>query len=139
MHIAYAHRMQDAYAEDATLENLINAWHEAVNRRDLDAARALVTDRVEVSGPRGTHSITPQEFADWIVASGIRLRPLSAHPVDAATMVVEQAATWPGSDTETTVATLFRAHNGALTTIRRFASLPEALHAATPPEPGRPG
>jgi hypothetical protein len=129
--------MQGAYEEDVTVEKLIRAWHDAVNNRDLTAARALVTDPVEVTGPRGTHTITAQAFADWIVASGIRLRPVSAHPVNDTTVVIEQEATWPDhADPEaaatppTPAATLFRARGGALSTIRRFGSLPEALHAA---------
>jgi len=129
--------MQDTYEENAMLEELINAWHEAVNSRDLAAAQATVTDPVEVSGPRGTHSITARAFADWIITSGIRLRPLSTHPVDDVTMVIEQEATWPndadgenGATRPTLVATLFKAHDGALSTIRRFDSLHDALHAA---------
>ena len=30
--------MRTAYVEDAMLETLINAWHDAVNNRDLAAA-----------------------------------------------------------------------------------------------------
>jgi hypothetical protein len=134
--------MQGAYEEDAMLEGLINAWHDAVNSRDLAAAQAMVTDPVEVSGPRGTHSITAQAFADWIIASGIRLRPLSAHPVNDVTMVVEQEATWPdNADTEAAatppnpVATLFKVRDGALSTIRRFESLHDALRAASKETP----
>ena len=129
--------MQAAYEEDATLQSLVHAFHDAVNRRDLIAAQALVTDPVDVSGPRGTHSITAQAFADWIIASGIRLRPLAAHRVDALTMVVEQKATWPdtadtgaGTTPGITVATLFRLSQGALGTIHRFESLRDALRAA---------
>jgi Domain of unknown function (DUF4440) len=124
--------------EDAPLESLITAWHDAVNSRDLAAAQALVTDPVEVSGPRGAHSITAQAFADWIIASGIRLRPLSARPVDDVTMVIEQEATWPDNpDAEavatppTRVATLFKVYDGTLCTIRRFESLHAALRAAS--------
>ena len=119
------------------LEGLIHAWHEAVNNRDLAGAKATVTDLVEVSGPRGTQTITAQAFADWIIASGIRLRPLAAHPLDDTTMVIEQEATWPDNSDPaaaatppTLVATLFRADGGAFSTIRRFESASEALSAA---------
>jgi hypothetical protein len=112
------------------LEDLINAWHDAVNRRDLAAARALVTDPVDVSGPRGAQRITAEAFAAWIVESGIRLRPLSAHPVDAATMVVEQEATWPDRPEPASVATLFRARDGAISTVYRFDALHDALRAS---------
>ncbi len=128
------------------LKPLINAWHDAVNNRDLPAAEATVTDPVEVSGPRGTHTITAREFSDWIIRSGIRLRPLSAHPVDDVTVVIEQEATWPDSadadaaaTPSTPVATLFKIRDGRLATIRRFGSLPDALRAADDqrPQPGR--
>ncbi|WP_328473124.1 hypothetical protein OHA21_11690 [Actinoplanes sp. NBC_00393] len=120
--------MQNAYEKSAML---ITAWHEAVNQRDLVAAQKLVTDPVEVAGPRGIQRITAAEFADWITTSGIRMRPLSTHPVDDATAVVEQEATWPGSDAAR-VATLFRTRDGAISSISRFASLDEALRAARP-------
>jgi hypothetical protein len=134
--------MPYAYEEDAMLENLINAWHDAVNRRDLAAALAVVTDPVEVSGPRGEQRITARDFADWIVTSGIRLRPVSAHPVDELTMVVEQEATWPdNADADTVgppvaVATLFKVRDGAISTARRFDSLHDALRVATAGTPG---
>jgi hypothetical protein len=128
--------MQDANEKDAMLESLITAWHDAVNSRDLAAAQALVTDPVDVSGPRGRQSITAQAFADWIIASGIRLRPLSARRVDDVTMVIEQEATWPeNAEAVATppirVATLFRVCDGALGTIRRFDSLHAALCVAS--------
>jgi hypothetical protein len=137
--------MRTACGEDAVLEGLITAWHHAVNTRDLAAAQAIVTDPVQVSGPRGAQSITAQAFADWIIRSGIRLRPLSAHRVDDVTMVVEQEATWPanpGTETAATsptpVVTLFRVRDGAISTVRRFESLHDALDAATTdgPPPG---
>jgi hypothetical protein len=125
MRIAYG-----ATWEDVMLEDLINAWHDAVNRRDLPAARALVTDPVDVSGPRGTQSISAEAFTEWIVESGIRLRPVSAHPVDEHTMVVEQEATWPQTPDPSAVATLFRSRDGAISTVYRFEALHDALRAA---------
>lgn len=115
------------------LEELIAAWHDAVDARDLAAARALVTDPVDVSGPRGARSVSADEFADWIVRSGIRLRRVSDHPIDGTTMVVAQEATWPDSDpgaAPASVATLFRARDGAIAVVHRFDSLEDALHAA---------
>ncbi len=119
------------------LEDLIGAWHDAVNDRDLAAAQATVTDPVEVSGLRGTQSITAEAFAGWIISSGIRLRPVAVHPIDDATVVVEQEATWPGNadaaaaaTPPTPVATVFEARGRAFSAIRRFDSLDDALHAA---------
>jgi hypothetical protein len=113
------------------LEDAVNAWHDAVNGRDLAAARAAVTDPVEVAGPKGAQSIGAEAFADWIERSGIRLRPLSFHPVDETTMVVEQEATWPETTTPTMVATLFRVSGRAISTAQRFDSLRDALDAAS--------
>ncbi|BBH67734.1 hypothetical protein ACTI_44190 [Actinoplanes sp. OR16] len=114
------------------LNPAITAWHDAVNDRDLDAARATVTDPVEVSGPRGTQSISAHAFTDWILRSGIRLRPLTAHPAGVDAVVVEQDATWPEAEVPARVATLFRVHDGRVSAVHRFDSLEEALAAARP-------
>jgi hypothetical protein len=120
------------------LEDAIAAWHDAVNGRDLAAARAAVTDPVDVAGPRGTRRISAAAFVEWILASGIRLRPLSAHPVDESTVVVEQEATWPdnpdadaAATRPTNVATLFKVRDGVVNLVHRYDSLHEALRAAS--------
>ena len=110
------------------LPEAVSAWHDAVNRRDLAAARRTVTDPVDVSGPRGTQAISAAAFADWILTSGITLKVRSVHPIDAATVVVEQEATWPGA--ATLVATVFQVRDGAVSLVHRFDSLPAALDAA---------
>ncbi len=58
------------------LEGLIDAWHNAVNRRGLAGARALVTDPVDVSSPRGTHSITAsrRRTPPMTVATSFKIR-----------------------------------------------------------------
>jgi hypothetical protein len=119
------------------LEQVIAAWHTAVNHRDLKAARQAVTDPVDVLGPRGAGPISAARFADWIIESGIHLQPFSWHPVSHNTMVVEQEATWPdNADADsaatppTKVATLFRVHDGAVSLVHRFGDLHEALRAA---------
>jgi hypothetical protein len=129
----------DTREEHVMLEDAITAWHDAVNRRDLAAARAAVSDPVAVGGPRQEQHITAAAFADWFIASGIRLRPLSAHPVVETTMVVEQEASWPdhpdaaaAATPATRVATLFRVHDGVVSTAHRFGSLHDALRAASP-------
>ncbi|WP_432976478.1 hypothetical protein [Dactylosporangium sp. CA-233914] len=111
------------------LEDAINAWHDAVNRRDLDAAQAAVTDPVDVSGPRGAGPIPAADFAGWIVRSGITLRPVSWHPVGPDAMVVEQEASWDGG-AAATVATLFRVRSGRVALAHRFGSLHDALASA---------
>ncbi|MEU4693687.1 nuclear transport factor 2 family protein [Actinoplanes sp. NPDC023714] len=111
------------------LDAAITAWHDAVNARDLDAARAAVTDPVEVSGPRGRQSISAEAFTDWILRSGIRLRPL-AHQTSGAAVVVEQEATWPETPAPARVATVFHLRDGRVSAVHRFDSLEEALAAA---------
>ncbi|WP_433208503.1 hypothetical protein ACQP00_43375 [Dactylosporangium sp. CS-047395] len=111
------------------LEDAINAWHDAVNRRDLEAAQAAVTDPVDVSGPRGAGPIPAAAFAGWIIRSGIRLSPISYHPAGPGSMVVEQEASWDGGE-PAQVATLFRVRDGRIALAHRFASLHEALAAA---------
>ncbi|WP_433049143.1 nuclear transport factor 2 family protein [Dactylosporangium sp. CS-033363] len=112
------------------VEEAINAWHDAVNRRDLDAAQAAVTDPVDVSGPRGAGPIPAADFAGWIIRSGIRLSPLSYHPAGPGAMVVEQDARWNDDGEPARVATLFRVRDGRIALAHRFASLHEALAAA---------
>jgi hypothetical protein len=124
--------MRFAYDTTVTLEQVIAAWHTAVNRRDTQAARRAVTDPVDVSGPRGAGPISAAAFVDWMIDSGIRLEPLSWHPIAGDTMVVEQEATWGDAATTppTKVATLFRVRDGAVSLVHRFSSLHEALRAA---------
>ena len=112
------------------IEEAIIAWHAAVDDRDMAAARAAVTDPVDVSGPRGSGPIPAAEFADWIVRSGIRLRPVSWHPVTDDIVVVEQEATWPGNPDPAAVATVFRVRDGRVSLAHRFASFDEAHHMA---------
>jgi hypothetical protein len=112
------------------LEEAIATWHDAIDRGDLDAARAAVTDPVDASGPRGSGPISAADFAEWTVRSGIRLRPLSWHPVAADRMVVEQDAIWPADRMPVRVATLFGVRDGRVCLVHRFDDLDEALRAA---------
>lgn len=110
-------------------------WHRAVNERDFDAARSVSADGILLGGPRGeTTGITL--LLDWIGHSGIRLTPVSWHPVDEETVVVEQDATWPGrpdagsGSAPVRLATLFRVEDGRVTAVLRFDGLDAALAAA---------
>lgn len=113
----------------------VREWHRAVNERDSEAARSVAADGVLLGGPRGqTTGIA--RLLDWIGHSGIRLTPVSWHPVDEETVVVEQDATWPdrpdsGSGTAPVrLATLFRVEGGRVTAVLRFDGLDTALAAA---------
>lgn len=111
-------------------DDAVTAWHEAVNGRDLNAARTAVSDPVVVHGPRGTGPIDAAGFADWIVRSGIRLDPRRRHLIDDRTVIVEQEATWPEAPDPVRVATVFTVDDGRVSSVLRFPSLDEAREAA---------
>jgi hypothetical protein len=112
----------------------VHEWHRVVNERDLDAARHIVTDDVSIGGPKGQAS-GRDVFIDWIAHAGIRLVPVSWHPVTDTTIVVVQDATWPGrTDSDPAaapirLATLFRLEDGRIAAALRFDSLRQALTA----------
>jgi hypothetical protein len=113
-------------AEAAILE-----WHSGVNDGDLERSASAVGDPVVVLGPRGAGPITPEQFAEWVQRSGIRLVPRSWHPVDERFMVVEQDATWPGGAAPTRVATVFRVAGDKVTAALRLSDLESALELAS--------
>jgi hypothetical protein len=114
----------------ATLEEAVNRWHEAVNRRSADEARATVTDPVVVLGPKGAGRIGADDFVDWIDRSGITLTARSWHPVGDRFLVVEQDARWPADDGPTLVATVFRSTCGRVSAALRLPDLRSALDLA---------
>lgn len=116
---------------DSTEERAIDEWHAAVNAGDLRRAAEAVGDPVVVLGPKGAGSISPQEFADWVARSGIRLQPRTRHLIGQRLVVVEQDATWPGSDAPTRVATVFRVANAKATAALRLPNLEAALQLAS--------
>lgn len=115
---------------ESTLEEAINEWHESVNAGDLRRSALAVGDPIVVLGPKGAGPITPDEFAEWVQRSGIRLVPRSWHPISDRLMVVEEDASWPESKAPTRVATIFRASNGKVTASLRLPDLKQALELA---------
>ncbi|GAA5065860.1 hypothetical protein HNP84_001255 [Thermocatellispora tengchongensis] len=115
---------------ESELEDAINEWHAGVNAGDLSRAAAAVGDPVVVLGPKGAGPITPDQFADWVDRSGIRLVPRSWHPISERLMVVEEDATWPGDQTPTRVATVFRVAGAKVTAALRLPDLRSALELA---------
>ncbi|WP_220729552.1 hypothetical protein [Streptomyces radicis] len=81
-------------------------------------------------GPRGAGPITPGQFAEWVGRSGITLVPRSWHPISGRLMVVEEDASWPGSEVPTRVATVFRVVDGQVTAALRLPDLASALDLA---------
>lgn len=130
--------MQNACSTPAQAEPWIpvHVWHRAVNDQDTDTAREVASDRIVMGGPRG-QAVGVEAFIDWIGQAGIHLRPVSWHPVDSSTVVVEQDATWPGNPQAGAdhgamrVATLFRLDNGRITAALRFDDLHAAVIAAS--------
>jgi hypothetical protein len=83
-----------------------------------------------VLGPKGAGPITPEQFAEWVARSGIRLVPRSWHPVSERLMVVEEDAAWPGSTAPTRVATVFRVAGEKVTAALRLPDVRSALELA---------
>ncbi|WP_328418229.1 hypothetical protein OG470_31635 [Micromonospora sp. NBC_00389] len=115
---------------ESSLEAAINEWHASVNDGDLQRSARAVGDPMVVLGPKGAGSITPEQFAEWVERSGIKLTPRSWHPISERLMVVEEDATWPESKTPTRVATVFRASGGKVTASLRLPDLKSALELA---------
>ncbi|MFI6294984.1 hypothetical protein ACIBEJ_25570 [Nonomuraea sp. NPDC050790] len=111
-------------------EAAVGRWHEVVNDGDPDRVRGVVADPVVVNGPKGSGPITPGDFAEWIVRSGIELRPRSWHPVSERVVVVEQDARWPQDAEWSRVATVFRASGDRVSAALRFPGLRAALEFA---------
>lgn len=125
MRIAYNMSMSAA-----TTERAIAQWHDAVNQKDLIAARATVTNPIVINGPKGAGPITGESFVEWIVRSGISLHPRSYHPITERVIVVEQDAQWSADTHSTRVATLFRVTGQHVSAALRFPALREALDFA---------
>jgi hypothetical protein len=115
---------------EPNIEPAIGEWHTSVNDGDPKRAADAVGNPIVVLGPKGAGSITPEQFADWVERSGIRLIPRSWHPVAERLMVVEQDATWPQSKDPTRVATVFRVAGGKVTAALRLPDLGSALDLA---------
>ncbi|WP_155370675.1 hypothetical protein [Catellatospora vulcania] len=115
---------------ESNLEDAINEWHASVNGGDLARSAQAVGDPMIVLGPKGAGPITPEQFADWVERSQIRLVPRSWHPVSERLMVVEQDATWPGNQTPARVATVFRVAGAKVTAALRLPDLKSALELA---------
>ena len=92
---------------------------------------SAVTSPIVVNGPRGAGPIGRSEFVDWIVRSGVTLRPVSSHPITDRVWVVEQDAQWPGDAEPTRVATLFRATGSRVSAALRFPAAHAALEFAS--------
>ena len=124
-----------------TVVETVQAWHDAVNARDVEAAVALCTADVQVVGPKGTgagHDL----MRAWLTRSGISLEP--QHPlreVDGR-VLVHEVAQWHtagqapvGAPVERPVDTwvVFAASEGRLTSVARYETEDDALRAVAAP------
>jgi hypothetical protein len=115
---------------ESALEEAINEWHASVNTGDLQRSTKAVGDPIVVLGPKGAGAITPEQFAEWVQRSGIRLVPRSWHPISERLMVVEEDATWPDNAAPTKVATVFRVTGAKVSAALRLPDLKSALELA---------
>ncbi|PCG14322.1 MAG: nuclear transport factor 2 family protein [Sphingomonas sp.] len=116
---------------DGDLRAVIEEWHRVVNEGDVTVARTIVTDDVEVGGPRGSASGV-DAFISWIESAGIHLEPVAWHPLPDAGVVVEQRASRPGGGRSAEqhpipVVTLFKLRGDRIAGSWRFDTVREAL------------
>ena len=106
------------------------AWHDALNSGDVERLLALSHPDVEVGGPRGS-AHGAQILREWVDRANIRLEPGRTFG-EASTVVVEQGAEWRSADPSNvqTVASVFVASDGLVTSVMRYPDLASALRAA---------
>jgi ketosteroid isomerase-like protein len=114
------------------LTELVVAWHEAVNRADLDRVVALSTEDVVVGGPRGGGS-GHDVLREWVTRAGIHLEPGTVHG-DGPVVVVEQTAWWQGVGADgaaepAELASVFEVRDGRVARVVRYPSLADARAA----------
>jgi ketosteroid isomerase-like protein len=113
----------------ASTIDLIQRWHEAVNAADIAGLRDLVTDDVEIGGPRGT-AHGRDVLIDWVGRARIQMEPTDWYQ-RGDTVVVCQRATWPDEDgapgIPQKVGTVFVVHAGRINRIARYSGLADAF------------
>lgn len=80
-----------------TPPELLRAWHDAVNAKDVDRVLALCAEDVAVGGPRGTGR-GREVVRAWLQRSGIELRPQHELVVSDGRAVVHEKARWSTTD-----------------------------------------
>ena len=102
---------------------IVNAWHEAVNSGDTGRLAELVSEDVEIGGPRGTDRGL-EMLIDWVERTGIRLEPTVWYQ-RGETVIVCQLATWPGEGgapgDPQPAASAFVVHDDRILSIVRYA------------------
>ena len=121
--------MQGGLAVDERVA-VIQAWHEALDRGDVEGVLALCDENIEVGGPRGS-GYGREVVRDWLARSGIRLEPRRWFAGDEE-IVVEQMATWPATEpdqppTPVVIASVFQVADGLVRRMVRYDTLDAAL------------
>lgn len=116
-----------------TPKEVVQAWHEALNRGDLEGMAALVTDDVVLQGPRGSTS-GAQVVREWFGRAHVRMIPLAYYAREQK-VVVEADGEWldPASGEiagRQRVATYFIVSGERISHIIRHEQLETALPAA---------
>ena len=108
---------------------IVHAWHDALNRGDIEQMIALSSDEIEVGGPRGRGSGPAAELLrEWFARAGVRIEPKQTFQRDG-TVVIEQEATWPGGEPQQ-VASVFKVDDGRVASVVRYPDLSSALDAS---------
>ena len=125
-------RKMDASMTSTDIE-IVQAFHDRLNARDVDGLLALAADEIQVGGPRGTGN-GKHLVAEWVARANVTMQPQRWFH-RGRTVIVEQRAVWHGPDGggETgsqTVATVFALADGAIASIARYGNIGEAVTSA---------
>ena len=112
---------------------IVRAFHDRLNARDVDGLLALAADEIRVGGPRGAGT-GKQLLAEWVARANVTMHPQRWFH-RGRTVIVEQRAVWHGPDggDETgsqTVATVFALADGGIASIARYGNIGEAVTGA---------
>ena len=107
----------------ATPKEVVEAWHDALNRGDVEGLARLVHPDVEIHGPRGSVSGV-QMMREWALHANVRLLP-QAYFANAQNILVPATGEWfdPANGQVTSsqpVVTLFSLDAGLITSITRY-------------------
>ena len=112
---------------------IVQAFHERLNARDVDGLLALAADDIRGGGPRGSGA-GKHLLAEWVGRASITMHPQRWFYREG-TVIVEQRAVWhaPDGSEETgsqTVATVFDLADGRIASIARYGNIGEAVTSA---------